>query len=250
MISKKLMTLLLATQMVIIACALVYILTPSVSVEAASISNIREGTPIGVVYSDDVQGDIIEHELIRVEKMEKIRLETEAALKEEARLKQVEEERLAKEAAEQAWQALLGPRLNVPYAAGSFKSYMSFRAITNKRSPQYKLQYSGKCWTDEYGMRRSGDDYVIAVGTYYASYVGQRLLVTMTNGTQFMATVGDFKSNAHTNSTRQYNARDKSVVEFIVDSRVLHRKIKQMGDCSWLPVLNLHGKVSHMQTIG
>ena len=123
----------------------------------------------------------------------------------------------------------------VPSGDTAFKSYMSYRAITNTRSAQYRLQQ--KCWTDDEGLRRLDDDYVIALGTYYAEYIGERFKITLDTGESFTAVVGDFKADKHTDSRHQYydcgNGK-KNVVEFVVDTRELNRKARRMGDISYI----------------
>lgn len=125
--------------------------------------------------------------------------------------------------------------LSVPAGDTSFKSYMDYRAITNKKSPQYKLQ--NDCWTDENGLRRCGDDYVIAVGSYYADYVGERLDIILASGETFTAVVGDFKADSHTDDTHRYTAMSnggKNVIEFVVDVSSLDAKARRMGDISYI----------------
>ena len=127
--------------------------------------------------------------------------------------------------------------LDVPEGRTSFKSYMSYHAITNKRSEQYKLQQ--ECWTDSNGMRRfGGTDYVIALGSYYTGGIGDRFRITLDTGEQFNATVGDFKADKHTDSMNQYTPTQnngKCVLEFIVDTGKLDKTAKRMGDISYIP---------------
>lgn len=123
----------------------------------------------------------------------------------------------------------------VPYGDTAFKSYMNFQAITNTQSAQYRLQQ--KCWTDDAGLRRLGDDYVIALGTYYADHIGQRFEIELSSGTSFTAVVGDIKSNRDTDSTHKYTAMSgnrKNVVEFVVDTKKLNSKARKMGDISYI----------------
>ena len=127
------------------------------------------------------------------------------------------------------------PEFEIPSGDTAFKSYMSYRAITNTRSAQYQLQQ--KCWTDDEGLRRLNDDYVIALGTYYAEYIGERFKITLDTGESFTAVIGDFKADRHTDSKHQYydsgNGR-KNIVEFVVDTRELTRKARRMGDISYI----------------
>lgn len=122
----------------------------------------------------------------------------------------------------------------VPDGKTSFKSYMDYRTITNKSSAQYKLQQ--ECVTDNHGLRRYGDDYVVALGTFYADGIGDRYKITLANETCFYAVVGDFKADAHTDSLHQYTPTEdvgKCVIEFIVDTDNLDKTAKRMGDISY-----------------
>lgn len=137
---------------------------------------------------------------------------------------------------------------SIPSGDTSFKSYMDYRCITNTRSAQYKLQ--NDCWTDENGLRRCGDDYVIAVGTYYADYVGERVIVTLADDKQFTAVIGDFKADAHTDSTHRYSPMSndrKNVIEFVVDTSALDKTARKMGDISYIE--GFEGNVIEYDTI-
>ncbi|WP_343209853.1 hypothetical protein [Anaerolentibacter hominis] len=112
----------------------------------------------------------------------------------------------------------------------SFKSYMSYRAISNKRSKQYKLQM--KAETGKYGIRTVDDRYCIALGSYYTTKVGTKVDLIMKNGAVIECILADCKANRHTDKTNRQTA-DGSVVEFVVDTRNLHRKAKKMGDMSY-----------------
>lgn len=134
-----------------------------------------------------------------------------------------------------------------------FKTYMSYRAITNTRSAQYKLQQDA--WTDTNGLRRYGDDYMIAVGTFYSDTVGERFKITLANGFEFTAVVGDIKADRHTDSknmyTPVYNANGKvisaNVIEFIVDTSSLPRDVRLMGTVS--AINDFEGNIKTMEKI-
>lgn len=131
--------------------------------------------------------------------------------------------------------AVFTESMSVPDGDTSFKSYMDYKCITDRNSPQYKLQ--GECWTDKNGLRRFGNDYVIAVGSYYAESVGERLEITLDSGDKFTAVVGDFKADSHTDNTHRYypmSDGNKNVIEFIVDTGSLDKKAKRMGDISYV----------------
>ncbi|MCM1578415.1 MAG: hypothetical protein NC078_06425 [Ruminococcus sp.] len=120
--------------------------------------------------------------------------------------------------------------LPLPDVDTGFKTYMDYRAITNKRSAQYKLQQ--QAYTDEQGLRRIDDDVCVALGTGYASKCGERFEITLDSGNTFTAIVGDIKSDAHTDSTNRYVELSEGrgdMVEFIVDTKELDKKIRRMG---------------------
>ena len=130
--------------------------------------------------------------------------------------------------------------MDVPSGDTAFKSYMSYKAITNTDSYQYKLQK--RCWTDANGLRRYKTFYVVALGSYYAEYIGQTFHIKTTDGNEFDCVIGDFKADRHTDSLHQYTPMDpqdgsavrKCVVEFVVDTRMLDRTAKVMGDISYI----------------
>lgn len=112
----------------------------------------------------------------------------------------------------------------------SFKSYMDYRTITDTTSMQYELQKQAD--TDAYGMRMVDDRYCIAVGSYYSTTVGQAVDIIMQNGNVIHCIVGDLKQDIHTDSTNRQNPNG-SIVEFLVDTDVLHRSIQKTGDISY-----------------
>ena len=112
----------------------------------------------------------------------------------------------------------------------SFKSYMDYRAITNTRSDQYKLQQ--EAYTDSDGIRCIGDDVCVAVGTAYAEKCGIRLEITLDSGNSFTAVVGDIKADRDTDKSNRYrplgNGRG-DMIEFIVETSKLDKTVRRMG---------------------
>lgn len=135
--------------------------------------------------------------------------------------------------------------LGVPNINSSFKTWMDYKAITSKASPQYKLIRKWG-WCDSQGfMRVSGerdlgitdDYYMIALGSYYGTNIGTKYRITTDTGNIFYGILSDCKANQHTNSTNQY-ARNKDIVELLVDSRHLNRNVKRMGNANVYSPLN------------
>ena len=60
----------------------------------------------------------------------------------------------------------------------AFKAYMDYRTITDTSSEQYAIQQNA--WTDSRGLRRSCDDYLVAMGTgWLTEGCGDRIQVTL-----------------------------------------------------------------------
>lgn len=139
-------------------------------------------------------------------------------------------------------------KYSIPDGDTSFKTYMDYRCITNTRSMQYKLQT--KAWTDDEGLRRINDDYIVALGTFYAEHIGDRVKITLDTGEEFTATVGDFKANCHTDATNRYTSMTngcKNVVEFIVDTKSMNSKPRRMGDISYC--YGMKGNITSIERI-
>jgi cell wall-associated NlpC family hydrolase len=89
-------------------------------------------------------------------------------------------------------------------------------------SDQYKFNQG--CVNDSEGFRRHGDYYLVALGTYYGSAVGEKYNLTFTqdDGSSLVirAVRGDTKSDSDTDANHQYHLTDGSVVEFIMAERV------------------------------
>ena len=111
------------------------------------------------------------------------------------------------------------------------KTWMSYKAITNKSSNQYKIQQRAE--TDENGFRKVNDRYLVAIGTAFGAEVGQYFDAELENGTIIECIVGDIKDNKDTDATNVFT-KQGCCLEFIVDSKHLDTTVKKMGDCSYL----------------
>ena len=139
----------------------------------------------------------------------------------------------------------------------SFKTWMDYRAVTNKRSAQYKcIRKWG--WCDEEGFMRANAEtslgvethyYMIALGSYYGTTIGTKYRITTDTGNVFYGMLCDVKADRHTNSTNQY-ARNKDVVEFLVDSRKLNKNVKRMGSANtYMPLNGRIAKIERMDFV-
>ena len=130
-------------------------------------------------------------------------------------------------------------QLEVPDCDTSFKAYMDYNCITDDTTAQWELQQIA--YTDEYGLRKIGTDYCVAVGSYYSETVGERFKITLDNGNEFTVIVSDLKQDKHTDISNQYSPVYDSygefyganVLEFIVDVDQLHSMVVTLGTVSY-----------------
>jgi len=122
-------------------------------------------------------------------------------------------------------QAYNKPRNTIEVCSTStFKSYMPYRAITDKTSDQYALQQQAET-EYRFGLRTLDDYFMVAVTSQYGN-VGDILEIEFEDNSM-LAIIGDIKGNGHDGCQ---SLRDGSVIEFIVDMEHLDENIKQLGN--------------------
>ena len=120
---------------------------------------------------------------------------------------------------------------SVPETSG-FKSFMSYKAITSKSSPQYKLQHE-KAYTGKNGIRQVDGRYCVAVGSYFTDEIGTLFDLVLKNGTIIPCILADQKADKDTDSQNIVTRHNGCLSEFIVDVGNLKSSITQMGDVSY-----------------
>ena len=110
------------------------------------------------------------------------------------------------------------------------KSYMDYRTITCKSSPQYKIQKQ-YAYTNYDGIRMAEGRFLVAIGSYFNAEVGRCIDVELADGSIMPCIVGDAKRNEDTNASNMIG-KDGSTVEFIVDQKALESHVKEHGDIS------------------
>lgn len=130
-------------------------------------------------------------------------------------------------------------QLEIPDCDTSFKSYMDYSCITDDTTMQWELQQ--KAYTNEYGLRKIGTDYCVAVGSYYSETIGERFKITLDNDNEFTVIISDLKKDEHTDSSNRYSPvydengefYSANVLEFIVDTDQLHSMVTTLGTVSY-----------------
>lgn len=130
-------------------------------------------------------------------------------------------------------------QLEIPDCDTSFKAYMDYNCITDDTTMQWELQQTA--YTDEYGLRKVGTDYCVAVGSYYSETVGERFKITLDSDNEFTVIISDLKKDEHTDSSNRYSPvydengefYSANVLEFIVDTDQLHSMVTTLGTVSY-----------------
>lgn len=112
-----------------------------------------------------------------------------------------------------------------------FKSYMSYKSITSKSSPQYKLQ-NKYAVTGKYGIRTVNGRYCIALGSAFTKKIGQYVDLILKNGTVIPCILADSKADIHTDSSNMITKHNGCVSEFVVNTKSLNKNAKRDGDIS------------------
>lgn len=123
----------------------------------------------------------------------------------------------------------------LPFYAGysGTKTYEKYCAITSRVSLQWELQQAAS--TDENGLRVVNDRYCVAIGSYFATEIGQYFDLVLENGTVIPCIMGDAKSDKHTDPEYHiFTVKSKCCSEFIVDAGILSEKLGSYGDVSKL----------------
>jgi len=119
----------------------------------------------------------------------------------------------------------------------TFKSWMDYRTITNRRSVQWDLQQ--RAITDEQGLRRyvgrydDLDMFMVAIGTGWGFSVGDTIYIELSSGKTILAVVGDIKDDRHTCNDNIFTVINGCQLEFVVCARNLCPTVRRRGDVSF-----------------
>ena len=140
--------------------------------------------------------------------------------KEQARIAYEEEQlRLAIEAS--------GTEMEPHPNQSTFKSYMDYSTVTDRSSAQYAFLQN--TYVGDYGIMMYNGCYVGALGTGYASSIGDKFTLGFEDGQEICLYVGDFKANAHTDSSGRIAVQKNDLLEFIVDTDYMSRDAMSAG---------------------
>lgn len=128
--------------------------------------------------------------------------------------------------------------VSLPSILTNIKSFTDYRVYNIERTPHYRLQ--NQCYTDQMGLRRFGEDYCVAVGSYYSTDIGDRFEVTLDTGFVFTVIVSDTKADYDTDEKHMYtpcvnySGEDSgNLLEFIVDIESISKEMYAYGSVDY-----------------
>lgn len=119
---------------------------------------------------------------------------------------------------------------NVP-PGNEVKKYERYTLLTSwKQADLQKLAH-----TDENGMRKVGNRYCVALGSYYTTEIGTEFDLIMQDGDVIPCILGDAKSDLHTDALHQRGQNGGCVAEFIVDDKKMPAAARTGGSVHFIP---------------
>ena len=110
---------------------------------------------------------------------------------------------------------IISTRKNISCSSSSTKTYMSYRAVTNKQSKQWDLIHNYMKVSDD-GMLRSPEGHIgVALGSHFGE-LGSKFEIHLDTGIVFTAIKIDRKADNHTDPTNCFHTWDNSVIEFVI----------------------------------
>lgn len=143
--------------------------------------------------------------------------------------------------------------LELPEENTNVKLFTDYRAYNLWFTPHYRLQQAA--WTDEQGLRRYNNDYIVALASFYSVKIGDRFSVTLDTGRTFTVFFGDGKWDGDSDERKMYTPcvdyngeKAANVLEFIVDEDVLASEVYAYGSIDKLE--NFKGNIVKMKYLG
>lgn len=135
---------------------------------------------------------------------------------------------------------------SVPAVSQDFKSYTAYTCLNRNSSQWKKIQTIA--YSDSNGLRKVGDYYCVALGSYYSTTLGDLFRITTNKGNVFEIILCDFKADRHTNSTHQYTYRNQCITEFYVDYSCFNSAARRAGSIS--TISGFGGKITSIEYLG
>lgn len=148
----------------------------------------------------------------------------------------------------------IGQDVPLPTLSTERKVCTDYRCYNLSGTPHNRLQ--GVAWTDDIGCRRFNNDYIVALGSFYSTKIGDRFEVTLDTGKIFTIILGDGKADCDTDETNMFtycpmygtDELGANLLEFIINSDVMAKECYEYGGIDYYK--EFKGNVIRMTYLG
>lgn len=147
----------------------------------------------------------------------------------------------------------IGESVPLPSLPTHIKTFTDYRYYGLWYTPHYRLQQVA--YTDTNGLRRFNEDYIVAMGAFYSTGIGDRFKVSLDSGSEFTVILGDGKHPADCDPTNMYapcinydGENCANILEFIIDDDVLPTDIYNYGSIE--KISGFAGNIVKMEYLG
>lgn len=147
----------------------------------------------------------------------------------------------------------IGEEVPLPSLPTHIKTYTDYRYYNLWYTPHYRMQQAA--YTDSNGLRRFNQDYIVALGAFYSTDIGDRFKITLDNGNEFTVILGDGKDPIDCNESNMYapcvdynGIVCANILEFIIDSDVMSDEVYSYGSIDCIDMFS--GSIERMEYLG
>lgn len=106
----------------------------------------------------------------------------------------------------------------------STKTYMDYRKITDRSSPQWKLIHSDEIFVNQKGYLQTSDGYIgVAMGSYFED-IGNRYIIKLSTGEEIKVIKVERKDDRHTDKSNFIGSDNYDIIEFVIDTKTAHMR--------------------------
>ena len=147
----------------------------------------------------------------------------------------------------------IGLQMEIPSISTNSKLFTDYRKYNLPWTPHYRLQQVA--YTDSEGLRRYKDDYIVAMGSYYSTSIGDRFKITLETGNSFTVMFGDGKWDSDCDERKMYmpwtnydGEIEGNLLEFIIDEDIIDPNVYEYGGVEKIEFFN--GSITKIEYLG
>ena len=142
---------------------------------------------------------------------------------------------------------------DLPHISTHVKFFIDYRSYNLPYTPHYRLQQAA--WTDKNGLRRFNNDYIVALGSFYSTSIGDRFKIVLSSGNTFTVILGDGKWDGDCDSMCMYmpctdysGKKVGNLMEFVIDEETISPAVYEYGSIEVIE--GFEGDIVQMEYLG